>query len=403
SALCALAPDLRWLIGFRTFQAAGAALLQANSVAIIAAAVPRAQLGMAIGVQGAAQAVGLAVGPSVGGLLIDAFDWRAVFFIAVPFGVVGSALAWLVLPQTHRPRTDAASTSIERFDWRGALLLGLTVALLVFALTNANTWGWTSPRLLLIVVAGLALLGAFLGAERRAMSPLVDFGLFRDRAFTLGIIAGLLSYAVLFGCLFLVPFYLERVLDRTAQQTGLLLAPIPVAVGALAPWAGRVTDRIGARLPTVVGMLLCVAALLLLAAISVRQLPLTVALLALLGLGLGLFTPANNSSVMASVPSNRLGLASGVLNMTRSIGTSLGVAATGAVLTALLSFELGRTITSTHDLAAEALRAPFHETLLFLAGMALVAAAVSAARCALVDVESAPAAPPAVLAETTAL
>jgi EmrB/QacA subfamily drug resistance transporter len=391
SALCGLAPGLGWLIGFRVLQAAGAAMLQANSVAIIASAVPRAKLGTAIGVQGAAQAVGLAVGPSVGGFLITAFDWRAVFFIAVPFGLFGAILGWLVLPLTSRPAEAAGTPVAERFDWPGALLLGPTVALVLFALTNGNSWGWTSPQIVLLSLATIVSLGAFIRAERRAPSPLVDFALFRDRSFTLGIAAGLLSYAVLFGCLFLVPFYLERVIGRSAQETGLLLAPVPIGIGLLAPFAGRLTDRIGTRLPTVAGMLICTAALATLAAISVRQLPVTVALLALLGVGLGLFTPGNNSGVMGSAPANRLGVASGVLNMTRSVGTSLGVAATGAVLTALLSIELGQVVTSTQNLPVGALQAPFHETLLFLAGLALVAAGLSATRSSVPQTAASPA------------
>jgi EmrB/QacA subfamily drug resistance transporter len=382
SALCGLAPGLVWLVGFRVLQAVGAAMLQANSVAIITAAVPRVQLGRAIGVQGAAQAVGLSVGPSLGGFLIDAFDWRAVFFIAVPFGLIGTLLGWLLLPKTEPGQVRAAAGSVERFDWPGALLLGPGVALALFALTFANTWGWGSPRTLLAVALAAVVLGAFWTAERRAASPLIDLRLFREGSFSLGIGAGLLAYAVLFGSLFLVPFYLERVLGRSAQQTGLLLAPVPVALGLLAPVAGGIADRIGPRVPTLVGMLLSAAALGVLAATSTRVLPLSLGAMACLGIGLGLFMPANNSGVMASVPRNRLGVAGGVLNMTRSLGTSIGVAASGAVLTALLAMQVGSPVARTADAPLEALRAAFHESLLFLAFLAVVSAILSAARCA---------------------
>ena len=124
SALCGLAPGLGWLIVFRVVQALGAAMLQANSVAIITAAVPRRALGRAIGIQGAAQAVGLSIGPSVGGVLIDTLGWQWVFFIAVPFGLLGTLLAWLVLPRTTREAAAEASGEPERFDWLGAALLG---------------------------------------------------------------------------------------------------------------------------------------------------------------------------------------------------------------------------------------------------------------------------------------
>ena len=379
STLCGLAPDLSWLIVFRVLQAIGAAMLQANSVAIIAAAVDRRRLGRAIGIQGAAQAIGLSIGPSLGGFLIEALDWRWVFFIAVPFGLLGTLVGWLVLPSTPQAAVRAHLAK-EGFDWPGALLLGPAIALFLLALTFANTWGWTSPRLLLVGVSAAVCLGAFLAAESRASSPLVDFSLFHSRLFSMGIVSGLLSYAVLFGSLFLVPFYLERILGQTAAQTGLLMSPIPVALGIMAPVAGVVTDRIGSRLPTVVGMTITTVALLCLAVLPAGGLPLILAVLALLGAGLGMFTPPNNSAIMGSAPAHRLGTAGGILNMTRSLGTSLGVALTGAILGLLLSAHSGQHLVSTLDAAPPELEVAFHETLLFLALIAGLAAVLSAAR-----------------------
>jgi hypothetical protein len=150
-------------------------------------------------------------------------------------------------------------------------------------------------------------------------------------------------------------------------------------------------------------MAFAVLALVGLALMSTPNLALTLPILALLGVGLGLFTPANNSSIMAAVPTNRLGIASGILNMTRSVGTSLGVAATGAILTVLLSIQLGRTILTTQELPPEALRAPFHESLLFLAGLALLAAALSATRTTISRARVNRAMPQNLLAEPTGL
>jgi EmrB/QacA subfamily drug resistance transporter len=375
STLCGLAPNLGWLIAFRVVQAIGAAMLQANSVAIITAAVVRRRLGRAIGIQGAAQAIGLSVGPSVGGFLIDALGWRWVFFIAVPFGVLGTLLAWLVLPRT----AGGPVHHKERFDWTGALLLGPSVALALLALTFANDWGWTSPLFIGVSLTAAACVGLFVAAERRATSALVDLGLFRSRLFSTGIVAGLLSYSVLFGSLFLIPFYLERSLGRTPAEAGLLLTPIPVALGVIAPLAGLITDRFGSRLPTVVGMLLSAAALLGLS-IASADTRVMLGLLGVLGLGLGLFTPPNNSAIMGSAPSNRLGVAGGVLNMTRSLGTSLGVALTGALLGVLLSAHTGEHVESTLAVDPTLLQAAVQQTMLFLAGIAVVAAVMSALR-----------------------
>jgi EmrB/QacA subfamily drug resistance transporter len=388
SALCGLAPALGWLVAFRVVQAIGAAMLQANSVAIIAAAARPRELGKAIGIQGAAQAIGLAVGPSVGGFLIGTMGWQWVFFIAVPFGLLGALLGWLILPET-RPlaRRETAATMTgqrERFDWRGAALFGPAIAAALVALTFGNSWGWTSAPLLASAGLALALIAGFLVVERQARFPLVDLTLFRCRLFTAGIVAGLLSYAVLFGGLFLVPFYLERILRQPPGETGLLLSPVPLALGVVAPIAGTVTDRAGSRLPTVMGMALALVALMMLAFLPAAPAPVLAGALALLGAGLGLFTPPNNSAIMSSAPAHRLGVAGGILNMTRSLGTSCGVAATGAVLATRLAAHAGGRVGRTISLGPAVLLPAFRETMLFLALLAALGALISGVRGATV-------------------
>jgi MFS family permease len=313
-------------------------------------------------------------------LLIDSLGWRWVFFIAVPFGVLGTVLAWFVLPRTSPAVLEAGHRAQEGFDWTGALLLGPAVVLLMVLLTFGNTWGWLSPSLLGTTCLVLACLGFFVAAEHRASSPLVDLSLFSSRLFGVGILAGLLSYAVLFGSLFLLPFYLQRILGQTAAQTGLLLTSIPLALGVMAPIAGVLTDRVGSRLPTVVGMSLSAVALLCISILPSPGIQVTLGMLAVLGIGLGMFTPPNNSAIIGSAPAHRLGTASGILNMTRSVGTSLGVALTGAILGLVLSTQSGQPVSSTVDATREVLQVALHETFLFLACMAGLAAALSVTR-----------------------
>jgi MFS family permease len=231
-----------------------------------------------------------------------------------------------------------------------------------------------------MVALTVVLLALFVVTERRALFPLVDFDLFKSRLFTAGIVAGLLSYAVLFGALFLIPFYMERILGHDPGTTGLLLSPVPISLGILAPISGIVTDRIGSRPPTITGMALGAVALVLLAAFPLAPAMVILVALALLGIGLGLFTPPNNSAIMSSAPSHRLGVAGGVLNMTRSLGTSLGVAATGAVLALRLSAHAGREVHGTEGISAAVLLPAFREALLFLAIIAALAAMISAMR-----------------------
>lgn len=373
SAVCGAAPTLLFLIGARVFQGIGAAMLQANSVAIITVAVPKDRLGRAIGLQGASQALGLSLGPAVGGLLISTLGWRWVFYINVPAGVLGAILGWYLLPVTQR-RTER-----EPFDWVGAVLLAPAVVSLMALLTFGSQFGWLSLPSLALAVAAILFGFLFVRSQRRA-SPLVDLSLFRNGSFSSGIVSGLLSYTVLFGAFFIIPFFLERVRHHDPATTGLLLMPIPVALSVVAPLAGWLTDRLGPRLPTVIGMGAATVAFIVLAFTHVHTSYLIMAgALTLLGLGLGFFTPPNNSAIMGSAPRNRLGVAGGLLNMTRGIGTALGVAATGAVLGWQLAV-LAHGATSTNAVSPHVLALAFRHSLWFLAALSLLAMLVALKR-----------------------
>lgn len=318
SLLCALAPNLTTLIIFRVLQAIGAAMLQANSVALIATAVPRDSLSKAIGVQGAAQAIGLALGPTVGGLLVSVSDWRLIFAVNIPFGIIGITAGWFLLPQSQ------SLAERTRFDRLGLALFIPSIVLLVLALSFVGHPGisaqWPAIGGALAIVIGVV----FLVRSRRTPQPLIDLRLFASRAFSTGIASGLLSYAVLFGVLFAVPMASARV--QSAATTGLILTILPVTLALVAPIAGYLGDRNGPRLVTSIGMLIAAVGLAFIGAFGSNQWGLIVGLV-VLGIGSGVFTPANNASIMASAPRRQAGAASGILNMTRGLGTAFGVTA----------------------------------------------------------------------------
>jgi EmrB/QacA subfamily drug resistance transporter len=330
SALCGIAGSAAFLIAARVVQAVGAGLLQANSVALITHAFPAQERGKAIGIQGAVQAVSMAVGPFVGGALIAVVGWRAIFLVNIPIGAVGTIAAMLVLPRNE------PSPRKERIDWLGAALFASGLAFLVLALNDGGKLGWGSRPVLGQLAAGGALLAAMVLTELRTEHPLVDLRLFRNATFLLGNVTGMLSYFVLFAVMFLMPFYLEKVLRLGTEVTGSLLMPIPLAMAAVAPFSGHLSDRYGSRIMTTSGMLVSAIALFsLLRLDTVAHVPLLLGGLVLLGVGMGLFTPPNNSAIMGSAPRDKLGVAGGVLNMMRSLGLILGVDISGAVFTTL--------------------------------------------------------------------
>jgi EmrB/QacA subfamily drug resistance transporter len=325
SALCAMAPSLNVLIACRVLQGIGAAMLQANSVAIIALAVPRERLVRSIGIQGAAQALGLAAGPTIGGLLLAAGGWRLLFVVNVPTGLVAIALGIVFLPRSTELRARS------RMDLVGlaTMVPAIGAGLCAFTLSGSHGvgGGWT----IALALVAILLAWGFVAHERRSAAPLVDMALLGSRAIALGILGTIAAFAVLFGVLLSMPFYLERGLHVGVALGGLVLAAMPAAMGVSAVLAGRASGRLGTRRLTVSGMLVSTLALTAMT-MSHRSVPTLVVELAALGAGLGLFTPANNASIVSAAPRRDAGVVSGMLNMGRGLGTAIGLAVTSLVL-----------------------------------------------------------------------
>ncbi len=328
SALCGLSGSLVMLDIFRVLQAMGAAMLQANSVAIIAGVMPPEKLGSGIGVQGMAQALGLALGPVVGGLLITLGGWRLIFYVNVPAGIVGTMLGWYLIPRSRNLSGTA------RFDWTGSAMLLPAVGALFYALSEGSTFGWGSPVILACFVIAIASFAVFLRVEARAAAPILRLGLLRLRSFTNGLGQGVTNYMVTFGTLFVVPFFLESARHASPATAGLELLAMPAGLGIVALFAGRWADQVGPRRPAVIGMSVDVVCLAYLALFRPSGIPFLVAL-ALVGAGVGASTAPNNAATVGAVPREHQGVASGVLNMIRSFGTAMGLSITASVFTAV--------------------------------------------------------------------
>ncbi len=332
SALCGIAPSARWLVAARGLQALAAAMLFANSPAILTLTFPPAERGRALGLQSTMTYLGLSAGPPLGGLLTAHLGWRAIFFVTVPVGLVGFALGRAVVPR------DEPHGEVARFDLLGATTFFVGLFGLLLALDQGHAWGWRSPITLGLIGASLVVLAVFVAIERRRAHPMLDLSLFRHRAFTGSAFSAVASYVGEYAILFLLPFYLVQARGIPVQHAGALLAALPLVMLVAAPIAGELSDRLGPRRFTVAGMAVLTAGLLLLA----RDGPATptwriAGALAIAGLGLGLFIAPNNSRLLGAAPPHRRGIASGVLAAARNVGMVLGVGLAGAVYTTVLA------------------------------------------------------------------
>ena len=366
SGLCGLAPDLRWLIAFRLLQGIGGALLGANSITILVKAAGAGRRGRAMGLFAAAQAVGISAGPVIGGLLLQTLGWRWIFLVSVPYGLAGVVLGWLALPQTPQPARR------EGFDWQGAGLLTPALTSFVLVLSETQAWGFHSVAMLCAILVAAIFLPLFVWREWRQPEPLIDFHLFRSPAFSGGLAAVNLSYALLYSMFFLMSFLFIHGLNDSPVSAGLRLALIPVALGLVAPISGSVYARVGARMMTSCAMLLCLGALGLLSRSlsgeTVNHFG-VMAALALFGAGLGMFIAPNNSATVAAAPDERTGEAGGLLNLMRALGCTLGIAAASAAFSWRLSVLAGNGHRSTNVPAQIVLRATV-DVLWVLGGLA---------------------------------
>ena len=335
SALCGLAPTVTLLIVARGVQAMGAAMLFANAPAILTKAFPPQQRGQALGMQATMTYLGLTAGPSLGGWLAQAYGWRSVFYINVPIGLIAFGLS-LAFIQAEKPEAGRS----ERFDWAGAVLFSAGLVALLLGLNQGHAWGWTSPAILGCLVSALVLLGVFIRVEARTQDPMLDLSLFRQRIFSAGAASALLNYICLYSVLFLMPFYLIQGRGLNPAQAGLLLTAQPLVMAVAAPLSGSLSDRIGSRLLSTLGMAILAVGLFMLSRLDGSSgNPAILGSLAVTGLGTGMFISPNTSALMGSAPRQRQGIASGILASARNVGMVLGIGLAGAIFTSVIAVQ----------------------------------------------------------------
>jgi EmrB/QacA subfamily drug resistance transporter len=318
SALCGFSPTIDFLIGSRMIQGLGASALMANGPAILTTAYPEEERGKALGILGSVVSVGFLTGPILGGFLVEHLGWRSIFFINLPIGAIGIYLSSKVLERV-------VPTGKSRVDLWGAILLFFFLTSLLLFL-NQVVQG-LAPLLWLWLFLSLFWFSLFIIVELRSPSPLVDLKLFRRRLFISSLGASFLSFWMSAAHTFVIPFFLQNILEYSPSKAGMLIFPVALTIMVMAPFAGRFSDRVGVRMPATIGLALTSLTVFSFTFLKLGTNDLDILWRQIvLGIGISLFNPANNSAIIGSLPREKVGLASSFLALSRNLGMVIGVA-----------------------------------------------------------------------------
>ncbi len=327
SLACGLAGSGDALIAARIVQGIGAALMNPATLSIIAATFPPAQRGMAIGIWAGVSALALAIGPLVGGLITQHVNWNWIFFINVPVGILAIAASYLVI------RESKDESEVQRLDFAGLFTSGIGLFALTYGLIEANAHGWTSARILGSFAVAVVALVSFYLLERHQRVPMLDLTLFRNGMFAGANLVVLLVALAMFGVFFFVSLYMQNILGYSAVQAGAAFLPMTLMVIIGAPIAGKASDRIGSRWLMTAGMLLLGIQLLYFSRLGIdadfwNLLPAFL----IGGIGMALTMTPSAAAAVRSVPVDKSGVGSAVLNAFRQVGGSVGIALMGAIV-----------------------------------------------------------------------
>lgn len=328
AALCATSWDLISMAAFRFLQGIGAAAVFPVGMAFIGDTFPAEQRGRAMGIWGIAGGAAPAIGPTLGGLILDFSGWRTIYWFSVVIGILSLAIPLWLLRESARPGK-------VRVDYAGSVALFISVGTLLLAVSQGRTWGWTSALTLGLTSVSLLTLAILISIEKNSPAPVIDLALVRSRLFAPAALAAFVSFAALQGTLFLLPFYLINVQGYSGSIVGLLLLPFFLPMALASPLAGWLTDRWGARWVAVTGMTLSMLALVFLSQISHNTPYWVIATMALaLGVGIAMALPPLGKVIVGAVTRPKVGAASGLFSMVRSLGGPFGVAILGSIFAA---------------------------------------------------------------------
>lgn len=329
SAICGAAPSLALLIAARALQGLGGSLLMSVSPALLINAFPAKERGRALGLNAVTVALGVSVGPTLGGLITAYLSWRWIFYVNVPIGIIG-------IIATLRVLTERMHRNPGRFDPLGAILLAIGLAAITGGLSFGQELGWRSPLLIGLLIIGALALALLPFVEARVANPIIDFSMFQNRVFLSANVSLILSFLAMFAVSFMFPFYLEELRGFPIEQAGLLLTPLPIVIAIVAPISGTLADRFGTRWLAAGGLAIVCVGLVFISQLNQNSSIFDIVWrLVFTGIGQALFQSPNNSALLGAAPRNQQGSASGFLATGRTMGQSLSVALAGAIFSGL--------------------------------------------------------------------
>lgn len=312
------------LIAYRCIEALGASIMLSNAQAIITTIFKNERRGKALGLNGCLVAIGGMSGPALGGILLNYFGWHSVFIPCIPISFAGAYYAYKVLP--HHAKTDRKNF---KFDYKGFIYFTISLFALLLAISEGHSWGWNSLKIIILGLITLTFGVLFYIRDHHINYPLIDFSLFRVKAFTFGNLGVMTSYMAMYTNSILLPFFLQEILKYNPLVTGLLILPYSLTLSFIAPVAGRLSGKYGSRYLTLAGPFVYCIALLMFTLYdkNVAMWQIVVAS-GIMGIGNGLFQSPSNNAIMTCVEHGHVGLASGILALSRNMGNILGVAVT---------------------------------------------------------------------------
>jgi len=348
SATIGFAPSEGWLVASRAIQGIGAAFMMPGTLSIISNAFPPEERGKAIGTWAGVSAIALAAGPLLGGWLTEDVSWRAIFFINLPVAV-GAVIVTLFA--AHESRDESTEHSI---DWPGIATLSIGLTALVLALIEGNSWGWGSPEVIGLLLTAAVGLVSFALIEPRVREPMVDFSLFRSKTFLGSNMVGFIVSFAMLAMFFFTALYMQNILGYSAVEAGVRFLPSTLMIVLIAPFAGRLADRIGPRPPMVAGLMLATIALFLQTRIDLHTgYGLLLPAFVLMGIGMALVMSPMSTAAMNAVPPQKAGVGSGILSMSRMVGGTFGVAALGALFQHIARGDIADALAGTGVSAAQ--------------------------------------------------